>query len=195
MDSIVITVAIIGAVTGILGTVLGGINTYKQFFERPKLSLHVRGHLVDVVNNSPSTISVYRVYTITEVEFPLPIGRRVTRTTSTQGETIERSEPIYEASFEEDWLSEVMHLEPHKGLPVQLDRSKIEKRTESIIHDEFSSKSWLLKGIAAEHGFAEKQRGLVWATTRVVVEHSIGRERLGVGSHIYPGLLSEEVAH
>ena len=82
-------------------------------------------------------------------------------------------------------------LTSHNGLAVPMDMNEVTKRAESIIHNKLSSKLSLLRKTAIENLFAEKHPRIVWVTSTVTVEHSVGREQSIFGCAIYPEVFSE----
>jgi hypothetical protein len=186
------TTAIIGAITGTLALILGCINTYKEFFQKPRLSVDIRDRKADILNNSGKTVTLYRVYTETIIEFPLPIGERRISTSSPKGETTERSEPIYETAFELDFLKQVKHLEPHKGLVIELQKAQRDQRIKSMIQDLFISTKSLLQESANRKRYSERHPSLITANTRMVVEYSEGIEANDVEYAFWPTWFNED---
>lgn len=168
-------IATVGAITGVLGLLLGSLNTYKQFFEKPRVRLEIKDGYADITNNSSKTLSLYRVYSKTDIEFPLPIGATVTKTILPNGNVAEVEKPTYQSSFEIEFITDITRLEPHKGVVIELETHKIKERTNAEI-EEFRSKREFLMELSKKKGFREKRSGLILSTTRFIVDHSYGQE-------------------
>lgn len=123
-------VALIGAVTGVLGLVLGFINTYKQFFAKPRLTLHAdptfgSGKL-DIINNSNEIVSIYHVYIRVHIQDPTaqPHKSEVKKMTYWQFIVDHEYDDLME--FMSEIKIEAAYLEPHKVIIAQFDNNGIQ---------------------------------------------------------------------